>query len=404
LKLKEAIEKDKKYVFQTYRRTPLLLTHGRGAYVYDSDGKRYLDFLTGIAVNALGHGNPRVTGAIARQIKKLSHVSNLYYSEPMLLVAERLTKLAGMSKAFFCNSGAEANEAAIKLVRRYHSEILKDGRSEIICFEHAFHGRTLGTLAATGTEAYKKGFEPLAPGFRHAVFNDLASVEKLITKKTAAIMLEPTQGEAGVYPATAAFMRGLNALRKKHGINLIFDEVQCGLGRTGKWFAFEHYKVKPDVITLAKPIGGGLPLGVMMAQGKVVEGFTAGSHATTFGAGPAACAAALAFIDEVEKLGLLENAARMGDYFAASVKELKKKNPEIIEVRGKGLMIGVEIAADAPAAADFFRENGMLINAIRKNIIRILPPYTVTEAQADRFVKLLGEYLAAARRAEGASK
>jgi len=404
LKLSKAIELDKKHVFQTYRRAPLLIVRGRGAYVYDSEGKRYLDFLTGLAVNSAGHCNPRIVAAASRQLRTLSHVSNLYYTEPMLLLAEKLTGLAGMSKAFFANSGAEANEAAIKLVRRYHSQIVKDGRYEIICFRNAFHGRTLMTLAATGTDMYKKGFEPLAEGFKHAEFNNIASVERLLTKKTAAIMVEPVQGEAGVYPATAAFMRGLAAIRKKHNVQLIFDEVQCGLGRTGRMFAFEHYRIKPDIVTIAKPIGGGLPLGVMMATGKVIAGFEPGTHATTFGAGPVVCSAALAFIDELLERGLLENLAAMGGYFAEKLMGLKKRRPGIVDVRARGLMIGIEIVADATEGANFFRENGMLINAIRKNIIRILPPFTVTKTQADMFIRLLEKYLEKAWAAEGGKR
>ncbi len=400
MNLKKAVELDKKHVFQTYRRAPILITKGRGAYVYDSEGKRYLDFLTGLAVNSAGHCNSRIVAAASRQLRTLSHVSNLYYTEPMLLLAEKLTGLAGMSKAFFANSGAEANEAAIKLVRRYHSQVVKDGRYEVICFEKAFHGRTLMTLAATGTAMYRKGFDPLAQGFKHAEFNDLKSVEKLINNKTAAIMVEPVQGEAGVYPASASFMRGLAALRKKNDIQLIFDEVQCGLGRTGRMFAFEQYRVRPDVITIAKPIGGGLPLGVMMAAGKVASGFEPGTHATTFGAGPVACAAGLAFIEELENHGLLKNSARMGEYFGSKLKELQRRRPEIAEIRVKGLMIGIEITADAPEAANFFRGNGVLINAIRQNIIRILPPLMVTEPQADRFLKLLEIFLMEKGRAE----
>lgn len=399
MKLKQAMDIDKKHVFSTYRRTPILLVRGRGVYVYDDTGKRYLDFLAGIAVNALGHCNPRVNKAIREQSLRLSHVSNLYYTEPMLRLAGRLTELAGMERAFFSNSGAEANEAAVKLVRRCHSEVLKDGRYEIICFKNAFHGRTLATLAATGQDVYKKGFDPLAPGFPHAEFNDIGSVDKLVSKKTAAIMVEPIQGESGVHPATPGFMRGLASLRKKHGIQLIFDEVQCGLGRTGKWFAFEHYNVKPDVITVAKPIGAGLPLGVMMARGKAAAGFEPGSHATTFGAGPVVCAAANAFLDEMEEKKLVAHVAAMGAYIASRLAELKSRHPgktektEKLEIRGKGLMIGIEIDADATAAAAFFLENGMLINAIGKNIIRILPPYIIEKTHADRFVGLLEKFL-----------
>jgi len=397
LNLKKAVETDNKFVFQTYRRTPILITKGKGVYVYDDSGRKYLDFLGGIAVNALGHCNARVNSSVKAQLAKLSHVSNLYYSEPMLNLAVRLTKVAGMSKIFYCNSGAEANEAAIKLVRRFHSEIKKDGRFEIICFRNSFHGRTLGSLSATGQDVYKKGFAPLMPGFKFADFNDIASVKKLITGKTAAIMLEPIQGEAGVYPATREFMAGLDALRKKHGLELIFDEVQCGLGRTGRWFAYQSYNVKPDVVTMAKSIGAGLPLGAMMARGAVTAGFEPGSHASTFGAGPVACTAALAFMDEVEKKDLLANVKRKGDYIVSQLKSLRAKYPEIVEVRGKGLMIGVEVDADARKAAAFFLENGMIVNAIRQNIIRILPPYIIDEKHAGRFVSLLKAFFDKAR-------
>ncbi len=396
MKFSEASELDKKHVFQTYRRTPLMLDRGAGVYVYDDSGNRYLDFVTGLAVNALGHCNKRVAAAISAQARRLSHVSNLYYTEPMLRLAGRLTSLSGMDKAFFCNSGAEANEAAIKLVRRFHSEVLNDGRHEIICFKNSFHGRTLMTLTATGQDVYKKGFDPLAPGFKHAIFNDIDSVEKAITKKTAAIMIEPVQGEAGIYPASPKFMRGLAALRNKHGIQLIFDEVQCGMGRTGTWFAFEHYRVRPDAVTLAKPIGGGLPLGVMMARGKLAEGFAPGAHATTFGGGPVACAAANAFLDEVEEKKLLVNVKTTGERITADVEKLRRSGLGIREVRGKGLMLAVELENDIAAdAAAFFMQNGVLINAIRSNIIRILPPFIIEKKHAGEFTRLLEEFLRA---------
>ncbi|HOO56990.1 MAG TPA: aspartate aminotransferase family protein [bacterium] len=391
--IKQAQAIDKKYVFPTYRRTNLLIERGKGVYVYDENGKKYLDLLAGIAVNSLGHCNSRVNSAINKQLKQLSHVSNLYYTEPMLTLAQRLCELAGMQKAFFANSGAEANEAAIKLVRRYHSEVLNDGRNEIICALNSFHGRTLCTLAATGQEIYQKGFFPLVPGFKHAVFNDIESVEKMITPKTAAIMVEPIQGEAGVFPATASFMKGLASLRKKHGIHLIFDEVQCGLGRSGKWFAFQHYGVKPDVVSLAKPIGAGLPLGVMMARGKVVTGFGPGNHATTFGAGPVVCAAANAFLDEMEEKSLVEHVAEMGEYIKGRINDLKSRESRIKEVRGKGLMLAVEFDGDAVDALEFFLRNGVIVNAIRKTIIRLLPPFIITKKHADTFVDLFEKYL-----------
>ena len=391
--LKKAKKTDDKYIFGTYRRNRISLVRGRGVYVYDDAGRKYLDLLTGIGVAALGHAHPRIAAAVKAQVSKLTHVSNLYYTEPMLVLAERLTKLAGMKKAFFGNSGAEANEAAFKLVRRYHSEVLGDGRYEIICFKNSFHGRTLANVAATGQPVYQKGFAPLPAGFRHAVFNDAASVEKLITKKTAAIMVEPVQGEAGVYPATKEFMKSLDSLRKKHNLQLIFDEVQCGTGRTGKWYAYMHYGVKPDAITVAKPIGGGLPLGIMMAQGPVTEGFAPGSHASTFGANPVVCAAANAFLDVMEEKNIIAGVRETGAYIMDGLAELKNRYPAIKDVRGMGLMLGVEMDADAPAAAEFFLENGIIVNAIRKNIIRILPPFILTAAQADRFLDTLEMFL-----------
>jgi len=390
---REAQKLDNRSVFRTYKRIPLSLEFGKGPYVYDDRGRRYLDFLTGIGVNALGHCNPRVKKAIADQAGKLSHVSNLYYTGPMLRLADRLTRLAGMKKAFFGNSGAEANEAAFKLVRRYHAEVLGDGRKEFICFNNSFHGRTLANVSATGQDVYRKGFDPLPAGFKHVPFNDPGALEAAVTERTAAIVVEPIQGEAGVYPATRDFMRALSSARRKHGLQLVFDEVQCGAGRTGKWFAYMNYRVKPDVVTVSKPIGGGLPLGIMMARGQVVKGFAPGSHASTFGGSPVACAAANAFIDEIEQRGLLENVADVGGYIFDRLKEMKKTRPAINEIRGKGLMIGIEMSADAGRAAEFMLENGVLVNAIRGSIIRILPPFIITRKHADEFLGVLDEFL-----------
>ena len=393
MKLKDATKLDKKYIFPTYRRTPLLITRGEGNYLFDENGRKYLDLVSGLAVNALGHCDPRIIKAISKQASTLMHVSNLYYTEPMLHLAEKLVKLSGMEKVFFANSGAEANEAAIKLVRKFSRQKFGADHYEIICFRNGFHGRTLITLTATGQQVYKKGFSPLMKGFRHAQFNDLASVEKLITKKTCAIMVEPVQGEAGIYVAKKDFIKGLDALRRERGLLLIFDEVQCGLGRTGKWFAFQHYGVKPDVLTLAKSIGGGLPLGTMLARGAVADAFTPGSHATTFGANPVVCAAALEFITVMEQKRLVQKANELGRYVEQKLEHLKKQSGEIKEIRGLGLMIAVEIRKSAKDAAVFFREKGVLVNPIREHTIRILPPLTVTKAELDCFVLLLHAFL-----------
>lgn len=396
MKTNEAIRIDEKYIFPTYRRTPILFTHGKGPYLYDADGKRYLDLVGGLAVASLGHGNPRIAKAVAEQAKKLTHTSNLYLTEPMLRLASELVPLAKMDKVFFCNSGAEANEAAMKLARRYSNEKYGDERNGIIALNRAFHGRTIATLTATGSEVYKKGFHPLLPGICHAEFNDIKSVLRCVTKNTCAVMVEPVQGEAGVYPASKEFMEGLDTLRRKRGILLIFDEVQCGLGRSGKWFAWQHYGVIPDIITLAKSLGGGLPLGAMLARGDVANAFAPGAHATTFGANPVACAAACEFLSVMRDDKLVTRADKLGKHIARGLKATARRTGKIKEVRGFGLMLGIEIDADARAAAQFLMQRGILVNAIRENIIRIVPPLTITEAHADAFINGLESFLQSA--------
>ena len=392
---KTAAAKDAGYVFPTYKRLPLLLARGRGVYVYDQDGNRYLDMLGGLAVNALGHTHPALTAAAAKQMKILSHVSNLYMTEPMLNLAERLCRLSGMGKTFFGNSGAEANEAAIKLARKYFRVVAKQKRHEIITLKRSFHGRTLATITATGQDFYQENFDPLMPGFKYAELNDLASVEKLITKKTAAIMVEPVQGESGIWPCTRGFLRGLAGLRRKHGVLLIFDEVQCGLGRTGKWFAFEHFGVKPDIVTLAKPLAGGLPMGAMLSNDRVAKGFPPGSHASTFGAGPVPAATALAFLDVVEKQNLLEHVTEMGEYLKAGLNGISGRTGNITDIRGMGLMMAVDIEGSAPDALAFLQKEGILVNAIGAHTLRILPPFIITRRHADTFLKSLEKFLAA---------
>jgi predicted acetylornithine/succinylornithine family transaminase len=383
---------DSKYVFQTYKRLPILLVRGRGAYVYDDTGKRYLDFLSGLAVNSLGHAHPRIAKAIAQQARTLNHVSNLYYTEPMLHLAQSLCELSGLGKAFFCNSGAEANEGAIKLARKYFS-LKGEKRHEIISMKMSFHGRTMATLTATGQPFYQQHYDPLVPGFQYAELNDIASVEKLVTKKTAAILVEPVQGEGGIYPASKAFMKNLAGLRRRHGLLLMFDEVQCGLGRTGKWFAFQHHGVKPDIMTLAKPLGGGLPLGALLATNKIASGFTPGSHASTFGANPVVCAAANEFIKIVQEQNLLAHALEMGDYLKHGLRDIAQQTGRITDIRGMGLMMAVEIDKGAPGALAFLQEHGVLVNAIRDTVIRLLPPLIIQKTHADMFLKLFRQYL-----------
>ncbi|NLM52930.1 MAG: acetylornithine transaminase [Firmicutes bacterium] len=381
--------KEKNFIINTYNRQPGItpfIQRGEGPYVWDASGKRYLDFICGLGVNSFGHCHPQVVEAVCRQAKQLMHASNLYYTEPQILLAERIVSHSCADKVFFGNSGAEANEAAIKLARKY-GKITKGNAYEIITAKRSFHGRTLAAITATGQPKYHKGFEPIVEGFRYGEFNDLESFARLITDETCAIMVEPVQGEGGVYPAKEAFLKGLRRLCDEHGLLLIFDEVQCGMGRTGKLFAYENYGVEPDVFTLAKALGGGLPIGVMAAKGKAAEVLTPGEHASTFGGNPVACAAANAVFEIVTAEGFLDHVAKMGDYFRQKLRELAVGN--VVEVRGLGLMVGLEIDGDGAQVAKMCQENGLLINCIGGKILRFLPPLIVNEEQIDAAVEIL---------------
>ncbi|NLM46530.1 MAG: acetylornithine transaminase [Firmicutes bacterium] len=388
------------YIMNTYNRPPettLYLTHGRGPYVFDEHGKRYLDFVSGLAVNSLGHCHPHVVEAICKQAEQLMHASNLYFTEPQARLAKRLVENSCADKVFFCNSGAEANEAAIKLARKYGKKYRHPDAHEIITATRSFHGRTLAAVTATGQPKYHQGFEPMVSGFRYAEFNNLTSFAGLVTEKTCAIMVEPVQGEGGVYPATAEFLQGLRNLCDKYGLLLIFDEVQCGMGRTGKLFAYEHYGVEPDVFTLAKALGGGLPIGVMAARDRAADIFVPGDHASTFGGNPVVCAAANAVLDLLTAEGFLENVARLGAYFCRRLLELKL--PGLVEVRGLGLMIGAEFDGDAARVAGLCQEKGLLVNCIGGKILRFLPPLIATPAEVDEALAILQEACAQAMKA-----
>jgi len=390
----EIMELDKKYVMHTYARIPLVIDKGNGVRVQDKEGKEYLDFISGIGVNAIGHCHPKVLNAIKEQSQKLLHCSNLYYIEPQAKLAEKLCSLSFADKVFFSNSGAEANEAAIKLARKFGSK--KSGESryyEIITMENSFHGRTLTTLAATAQTKYQKGFSPLPCGFKYAPFNDLKGVKKLISDKTCAIMLEPIQGEGGIKVATELFLKSLRELCEEEEILLILDEVQCGLGRTGKLFAYQHYGIEPDIMTLAKPLGGGLPIGAALAKENVAASFEPGNHASTFGGNPLVCAAALAFLNVVEEERLVERAHERGKYFKNKLEELSEKFPFIKEVRGKGLMIGVELEFEGKDIVNECRKEGLLINCTSKNVLRFLPPLTIEEDDIDEAIVILNKVL-----------
>lgn len=382
--------RESRYIINTYNRQPgitPLIQRGEGPYVWDASGKRYLDFVCGLGVNSFGHCHPQVVEAICRQAKQLLHASNLYYTEPQILLAEQIVTHSCAEKVFFCNSGAEANEAAIKLARK-HGKLKKGNNAyEIITAKRSFHGRTLAAITATGQTKYHKGFEPMVEGFRYGEFNDTESFARLITEKTCAIMVEPVQGEGGVYPAEEAFLKGLRRLCDEHGLLLIFDEVQCGMGRTGKLFAYENYGVEPDVFTLAKALGGGLPIGVMAARGDAAEVLAPGDHASTFGGNPVACAAANAVFAIVTAEGFLDHVVAMGKYFQQQLRALPAE--KVVEVRGLGLMVGMEIDGDGAQVAKRCQENGLLINCIGGKILRFLPPLIVSREQIDTAIEIL---------------
>jgi predicted acetylornithine/succinylornithine family transaminase len=383
-----------KYVAKTYARAPIALVKGRGCKVWDADGKEYLDFLCGIAVNSLGHCHPAIVKAIKQQAQQLLHVSNLYHIPPQAELARELCRHSFADRAFFCNSGAEANEAAIKLARRYGQEKM-GGRYEIISTHNSFHGRTLATLTATGQEKVRAGYDPLPGGFRQVPYNDLGAMEAAVDpQKTVAILIEPIQAEGGVIVADEIYLLGLRELCDQRGLLLIFDEVQTGMGRTGKLFGYEHFGVKPDIMTLAKALGGGLPLGAMLAREEVAASFGPGSHASTFGGNPVCCAAGLAVMNALLKDGVLRNCVQMGKYLARGLEGLKKKFSFIREVRGKGLLVGAELTIEGAKIADACVKEGLLVNCTASKVLRFAPPLTIKKNEIDRGLAILESVLA----------
>ena len=388
---KKLIENSKRYLMNTYNRASIVLRKGRGMKVWDSEGKEYLDFLGGIAVNCLGHCHPRVVIAIQKQAQRLLHVSNLYHIEQQTKLAKLLVELSFADKAFFCNSGAEAVEGAIKLARKYAKDHFSSRKFDIITAYSSFHGRTLAALSATGQERLQKGFEPLVPGFRHVPFNDINALKKTVTNNTCAIMLEPIQGEGGVRIPSNDYLKQVRQVCDENKILLILDEVQTGMGRTGEIFAYEHFGIKPDIMTLAKGLGGGVAIGAVLAKENVAASFTHGSHASTFGGNPLACSAALATIDTLLEDGfLLDNCRRNGKYFMNKLEKLKNDfHSVIIEARGMGLLIGLELTKTGGPIVESCAKRGILINNISGNVLRFTPPLIVTEKEIDILVDVL---------------
>lgn len=379
-----------KYVMPTYAKTPLVIVKGKGARVWDINGKTYLDFFPGWAVSGLGHCHPRVTQAVSGQLKKILHVPNNYYNELQGRLAEKIIRYSFDGKVFFSNSGAEAVEGAIKLTRRWGSHANK---YEIICMNNSFHGRTLAAITATGQKKYKKGFGPLPGGFIHVPFNDLERVEAKLTKKTVAILLEVVQGEGGIVVANKNFVRGLRKLCDKRRLLLIIDEVQTGIGRTGEMFAYKHYGITPDVMVLAKSLGGGFPIGALVAKRKYADTLTPGTHASTFGGSPIICAASLAVFEAIEKGRLLQNARHMGKYLMKKLKALKDRYGIIKDVRGINLMAGLGLSINGRAIVDEARSKGLLINCTHDTVLRIMPPITVKKKEIDEAIGILDEAL-----------
>jgi len=378
----DIIIKEKEYLLQTYKRIPIKISYGKGVYLITEDGKKYLDFFSGLAVNALGYGNQKVISAIEEQIKKYIHLSNYYVNSPQVEIAEKLVKYSGLSKVFFSNSGTEAIETSLKLIRKYGGP-----EKKIITFSNAFHGRSYGSLSLSGKEKYKKYFAPLLSNILNIEFNNVEELEKNIDSETAAVYLEFIQGEGGVRVASEQFISQIKSFKKKYDFILVADEVQSGIGRTGKPFAYSHFDIKPDLVILAKAIGGGLPLGAMITNKKYSTVFDFGDHGSTFGGNPVACAAGLAVINQVFDSGLVNEVAKLGDYFSTQIKMIRDEYPnKITDVRGLGFMLGVELTNPCSSIVDEFCKKGVLVNCTNENVLRILPPLISTQDNVDYFI------------------
>ena len=390
----ELIRVSQEVLTQNYGRFPIVLVKGEGCRVWDVEGKEYLDFVAGIGVCNLGHCYPKVVQAIREQAEKLLHVSNLYHIEPQIQLARILVEHSFADRVFFCNSGTEANEAAIKLARKYSQDKFGSGRHEIISLLKSFHGRTLGALAATGQEKFHKGFEPLLPGFKFVPQDDISAMEAAISASTCAVLVEPIQAEGGVNLPAENYLRELKRLCERGKILLIYDEVQVGMGRTGKLFAYEHYGAPPDILTMAKGLAGGVPIGAMLATEKVAQSFTPGTHAATFGGNPLATAAGVAALRATLEDGVLENCRKVSSHFLQRLQVLKNKYSFVKEVRGKGLMIGLELAREGKSVVQECLQRGFLINCTNETVLRFIPPLIITTKEIDRLVQALDEILA----------
>ncbi len=383
------VEKSDKYIMRTYGRYPIVPVRGKGCTLWDADGTEYLDFLGGVAVNNLGHCHPNVVAALQKQAAELIHCSNYYQIPQQIELAELLCNHSFADKAFFCNSGAEANEAAIKLARKYSRDTYGPERYEIITAADSFHGRTMATVSATGQEKVQRFFDPLLHGFKHVPFNDVAALEAAVTPTTCAIMLEPIQGEGGVNMPSPGYFKAVREICDRHGLLLIFDEVQVGMGRTGKLFAYEHFDVTPDIMTLAKALAGGAPIGTMLARDKFAAAFVPGTHGSTFGGNPLVCAAAIATVRTILEDGLLNRCEEIGEYLTGELEILGKKYPFFKEVRGVGLMIGMSLTIPGAEIVKKGHERGVLLNVTHDTVLRFVPPLVVTKQEINAMIAIL---------------
>jgi acetylornithine/N-succinyldiaminopimelate aminotransferase len=397
-KLEQIKAAEARLLLQTYERNPILFTGGEGVYLADERGEEYLDLLSGIGVNALGYGHPAIQKAIAEQSKKLLHISNLFYHPGQAELALRLTEMTGLDRAFFANTGTEAWEAAMKVARAYAGLLRSEGKTigtKFLAIENSFHGRTYGSVSTTHKAKYREPFAPVVPGVEFVRFNDVADLRAKFSNEVCAILLEPIQGEGGIRPVSREFFQAARELTQSTGALLVADEIQSGLGRTGKWFAYQHYGIQPDITTIAKPLAGGLPLGAMLCTEEVARAVHPGMHGTTFGGGPLACAVAIAVIDHMKTANLLEHVTATGTYFKEGLKNLQSKHPSIVEVRGEGLMLAAQLDSADLAKAVFAKllERRILINRTDETVLRFLPPFILEPKHIDVALQAIDEIL-----------
>jgi len=400
---KEIIERERQFLLQTYHRYPLVLQRGKGVFLYDLDGKRYLDFVAGLGVNALGHAHPRIVKVIRDQAARVIHLSNLYYNEFQGLLAEKLCRLSGLQRAFFSNSGTEAIEGSIKLARLAGHRVGGEAKSQLVGLEGSYHGRTFGAMSLTGQDKYRKGFEPLLEDVKFVPRDDVEALRAAVNDNTCAIVLEPIFGEGGIHECSVDFLKECRTLADRHRVALIFDEIQCGLGRTGTIFAFQSFGVTPDIVAIAKPIAAGLPLGAFLAKEEFASAISVGQHGTTFGGGPLACRVALEYLAVLEEEKFLENVARVGQYLREQLTSLGQRSTPVREVRGRGFIQGLQLDIPARPIVEQAFGSGVLFNSTQDTVLRFLPPFLLHEKHVDKGVRVLKKLLGKAKKARDAA-